>query len=343
MDKKKIILVSLNGIGNKGGVERVSWYLNDILTRNFSDVQLMTRGKLFPGKIGNLIWPFILSLKLRFIKNKIVIANSWHCFLYPADLSIHHGTMAGAMMHSKLGKAAPITAYLEKVSAKKAKKVLSVSLNCKQELETLYKINPEKIAVLNNFVDGSVFYPGEASATDSRTINVLFAGSLDERKGLPKLIEFSDYIEAYSGEYDIRFTIASNTKDAFHFFEDKNKTKIISGLGVEKMPDFYRTGDVLIFPTNYEGFSMATMEALATGLCVIGTDFAIPEEIKSFEFCKRHDFSDIAETTEEIISLYKTYHNQKKQIAEKTIEGFGKKQYEEKFVSFTKQAMEQNN
>lgn len=345
MDAKKIILVSLNGIGNKGGVERVSWYLNDILSRNFSDVRLMTRGKLFPGKIGNLIWPFILSLKLCFIKNKIVIANSWHCFLYPAELSIHHGTMAGAMKHSSLGKAAPLTAYMEKVSARKARKVLAVSLNCKQELESLYKINPEKIDVLNNFVDEEVFYPATSPSTTaaaSRNINVLFAGSLDERKGLPKLIEFSNYIEAYKGDYDISFTIASNTKDAFHYFEGKKKTKIISGLGVEKMPDFYRAGDILLFPTNYEGFSMATMEALATGLCVIGSAFAIPEEIKNFDFCCRHDFSDLTETIEQIIRLYKTYHNQKNQIAEKTIKGFGKKQYEEKIVSFTKQAMEQN-
>ena len=47
MSEKKIILVSLNGIGNKGGVERVSWYLNDILLRNFDNVQLLTRGCLY--------------------------------------------------------------------------------------------------------------------------------------------------------------------------------------------------------------------------------------------------------------------------------------------------------
>ena len=132
MSDKKIILLSLNGIGNKGGVERVSWYLNDILNRNFDKVELITRGRLFKGKIGNLVWPFLLSLKLCFIPNKIVIANSWHCFLYPADLSIHHGTMAGALKYSRLGKTAPITAFMEKVSARKAKKVLAVSLNCKK-------------------------------------------------------------------------------------------------------------------------------------------------------------------------------------------------------------------
>ena len=343
MSAKKIILVSLNGIGNKGGVERVSWYLYDILCRNFSDVQLLTRGKLFPGKVGNLLWPLLLSLKLRFNKNKIVIANSWHCFLYPADLSIHHGTMAGAMQYSSLGKAAPITAYMEKVSARRAKKVLAVSQNCKRELENLYKINPEKIDVLNNFVNEEVFFPADKSDASEagNNIRVLFAGSLDERKGISKLIEFSDYIENYEGRYHISFTIASNTKEAFHYFEGRKNTKIISGLGIEQMPDFYRTGDLLIFPTNYEGFSMATMEALASGLCVIGTAFAIPDEIKAYEFCCRHDFSDVSKTTEEIIKLYESFHNKKQQIYEETVKGFGKKQYEEKFLAYTKQALEQ--
>ena len=343
MSDKKIILLSLNGIGNKGGVERVSWYLNDILNRNFDKVELITRGRLFKGKIGNLVWPFLLSLKLCFIPNKIVIANSWHCFLYPADLSIHHGTMAGALKYSRLGKTAPITAFMEKVSARKAKKVLAVSLNCKKELETLYHINPGKIEVLNNFVNEELFYPAKSKTkseeADSKTIRVLFAGSLDERKGLPKLIDFSNYIENYKGKYTFKFLIASNTKNQYHYFEGKKNTEILSGLGVEQMPDFYRSGDLLIFPTNYEGFSMVTMEALASGLCVIGTAFAIPDEIVNFEFCRRHDFSDPAKTAEEIISLYEAFHDKKDRIAGATIQGFGKNQYEKKFIEYTKNAL----
>lgn len=344
MKEKKIILVSLNGLCNKGGVERVSWYLNDILKRNFTEVRLLTRGRLFKGKIGNLVWPFLLSLRLCFIRNKIVIANSWHCFLYPAELSIHHGTMEGALRHSTVGKTAKITAFMEKISARRAKKVLAVSMNCKNELVNFYKINPEKIEVLNNFVDGDIFYPEKnQSANDNKTITVLFAGSLDERKGIAKLIDFSNYIENYKGKYTFKFQIASNTKEQYGNFEGKKNTKIISGLGVEQMPDFYRSGDLLIFPTNYEGFSMVTMEALASGLCVIGSDFAIPEEIVSFEFCRRYDFSDIEKTAEEIISLYEAFHDKKTQIAEETIRSFGKRQYEEKFIEYTRKALAAEN
>ena len=86
---------------------------------------------------------------------------------------------------------------------------------------------------------------------------------------------------------------------------------------------------------------MVTMEALASGLCVIGTSFAIPEELKDFECCCLHDFSKVEETVSEIISLYEGFHDKKDQIAQKTVSGFGKKQYEEKFIEYTKKALEQ--
>ena len=328
----KFLIVSQLGVGNSGGVERVSFYLKEILEHNSFNTQLITRGRPSFGKFGNIIWPFLISLKLHFIKNSFVIGNSWHCFLYPADLSIHHGTMAGTLAHCGAGKTAKITAWMEKVSAQKAKKVLAVSENCKKELISYYKINPEKIEVLNNFVDENLFYPVDHAP--GKTISVLFSGSLIERKGLSKLIEFSDYIETHTEPYTIQLIIASNTKEAFHYFEGKKNTKIISGMGIQQMPDFYRSGDLLIFPTLYEGFSMATLEALASGLPVLGTDFAVTDELSDFDFCHKEDFSDISKTFENCIELYTKFSDKKKEIAAKTVERFGKSAYEKKLLSF---------
>lgn len=343
-NKKKIILVSLLGIGNAGGVERVSYYLKDILDRNFSDVKLLQRGKFSFGKLSNIIWPVLLSLKLRFIKNKIVIANSWNCYLFPADFSIHHGTMKGTLVHVGAGKTAKFIAWMEKVSAKKAKKILSVSENCKTELINYYKINESKIDVLNNFVDENLFYPKKENSSDaensSKKITVLFSGALIERKGLSKLKAFSNFIENYSGEYEIELFIASNTKDAYADFQNKNHTKICSGLGIEQMPEFYRKGDILLFPTLYEGFSMSTLEALASGLCVIGTDFAVTKELEDFDFCYKYDFSSAKETVEHCVELFKKYSDKKNMISQKTIEKFGKAGYEKRIVEYVNQSLE---
>lgn len=341
---EKIIIVSQLGISNAGGVERVSYYLKEILERNSYNVELLTRGKFNFRMLSNLLWPLILSFRLHFIKHTLVIGNSYHCFLYPADLSIHHGTMRGVLNHCKAGRAGAIIAWMEKISAIKAKKILAVSWNCQKELIEYYKINPDKIEVFNNFVDENIFFPPKSATVTNdnsakETIAVLFSGALTERKGLKKLIEFSDYIESHDLPYNIELRLASNSKEAFHFFQNRKNTKIISGMGISEMPDFYRNGSLLIFPTLYEGFSMATLEALASGLPVLGTDFAVTKELENFDFCKMDDFSDIAKSVENCISLYEKYSSKKEEIAAAIIKDFGKAAYEKKLLAFVEEAM----
>ena len=50
----KILIVSQLGISNAGGVERVSYYLKEILEQNSYKVELLTRGKFNFGKLSNL-------------------------------------------------------------------------------------------------------------------------------------------------------------------------------------------------------------------------------------------------------------------------------------------------
>ena len=106
---KKIYIVSQLGVGNAGGVEKVSWYLQSLLKEKY-EVSILTRGKLSFGKLNNLIQPVLISLKLWRINfgkadshKAFIIGNSWHCFLYPADISIHHGTSAGIIKYTGEG------------------------------------------------------------------------------------------------------------------------------------------------------------------------------------------------------------------------------------------------
>lgn len=337
MKKEKLIyIVSLNGIKNAGGVERVTFYLNEILKDKYS-VRIITKGKLNFGKLNNLIHPILLSLKLFFIPNKIVIANSWHCFLYKADFSIHHGTSAGILEKTgEGGIAEKITAKMEKISAKRAKNILAVSENCKNELVTLYKINPEKISVLNNFVDESKFIPAEA-VEKSDKIKILFSGALCHKKGIDKLLDFSNFIEKTD---DLELIIASNYSDKALLFKDKKNTKVLTNLSFEEMYKFYQQGNVLFFPTLYEGFSMSVLEALSCGLPVIGTNFAVSPEIQHYDFCKLIDKNESNEKiSEEIRYLYKNNKSRKNEIHQIISSEFGRNQYEKKLIQFIENYM----
>lgn len=327
------------GVSNAGGVEKVSWYLQDLLKEKY-DVRIMQRGRLSFGKLNNLIQPMQLSLRLCFIRNKLVIGNSWHCFLYPADISIHHGTSAGIMKNTgEGGMALKLTAWMEKVSAKKAKQVLAVSENCKKELVEIYGIPAEKITVLNNFVQDDFFTPGmveKVPATqDKNQIKVCFSGALCYKKGIDKLLEFSDYIEKNPG-LGIKLNIATNYQRNAEPFLGRKNTSVQTGLTSAQMPDFYRKNDILFFPTRYEGFSMAALEALSCGLPLVGSRFAVGPELESFDFCQL-----ISEKTspEELVKIIKTLYQkyssegEKAKIHQTIKENFGTEQYKSKLYT----------
>lgn len=333
---KTVYLISFNGTGNAGGVERVTYYLKEILSEKFTVKILQKKGKFRFGKIGKILYALYLSLKLYFIPNKIVIANSWQCFLYPADYSIHHGTQAGSMLYCGKTLTSKITAVMEKISAKFARKILAVSENCKEELIKYYKIKEEKISVLNNFVDENRFFPIKHN-TNCNSINVVFSGTLCKRKGLEKLIELANYLTIYNkdNKKPIKLIIATNNNNNSESFANNSNVELNIGLTIDNMNDFYNKGDILFFPTIYEGFSMSTLEALASGLPVIGTNFAIPVELRHYKFCNLiEDNINCKDLCDKICNVYSLYNGQKEEIHKIISKDFGKESYKDKLMKY---------
>jgi len=321
---KKVILVSLNGDDNSGGVERVVNYLHNILREKYSVSILRRKGK--PHKFDKLIFPLLFSLRLLFKENALIISNSWQSFLYPVDFSIHHGTTAGYMRHAGvISKKSALLARMEKISARRARIVIAVSENCKRELEELYGIAPEKIVVLNNFVDERLFYP--QTAEKSEKIRIVFSGRLEERKGLSRLLELARAIES-TDKYQLK--IAVNSSDNCALFANLTHTLILSHLDINTMREFYNSGDVFYFPTRYEGFSMATLEALACGIPVVGTGFAIPEEIRRYDFARVEESENIENILAMIKLMKQKFDNMRSEIHQQITRDFGYEQYRQK-------------
>lgn len=333
-NKNGIYIISMNGVSNAGGVEKVSYYLNEILSEKY-DVKFITKSKLNFGKLNNLIHPILISLKLFFKHDRLIIANSWHCFLYPADISIHHGTSKGIM--EKTGeKNLPlkIMAWMEKVSAKKAKSIIAVSENCKQELISYYGISESKIKVINNFVQDSVFYPSEDNKK-SDEINVCFSGALCYKKGIDVLKNLTQYLENHELPKNIKFNIATNFDRNTEDFKNLKKTTLQIGLNSSQMQEFYRKNDILFFPTRYEGFSMAALEAVSSGLCLIGSDFAVTPEFINYPFCMQiNTNTPIEDIVNGIIRLFGVFYNKKQEIHEQIKKDFGTEQYKQKLFSY---------
>jgi glycosyltransferase involved in cell wall biosynthesis len=336
-----IVIVSFNGVDNSGGVERVSWYLKEMLGKRYP-VLVLRRTNFSFGKFDIIVQPILMSLRLFFlnVKDKLVISNSWNSFLYPVDFSIQHGTTQGtiACLPSIKSTSTKFIAFMEKMAAKKAKKNLAVSQSTKKDMMNYYHILPEKIIVFNNFVDEKIFYPvnDESRAHDSGNIRILFCGRLEIRKGLDTLKKLSDYIEKKDG-YSL--IIACNNEENTDYFYGNKNTCIQIGLGINDLCAFYNSGDILFFPTLYEGFSMSTLEALCCGIPVLGTCEAIKDELRNYEFVHIADtdeLSDFPALTRNMRSLVDKYRDKKAEIHHTIVRDFGYEQYEKKLFSHIK-------
>jgi glycosyltransferase involved in cell wall biosynthesis len=333
-----IVIVSFNGVDNSGGVERVSWYLREMLSRRYP-VLVFRRTKFSFGKFDIIIQPLLMSLRLFFlnIKDKLVIANSWNSFLYPADFSIMHGTTKGTITRipSLKSISSILMVFMEKTSAKIAKKNLAVSQDTKEEMTTSYHIHPEKITVFNNFVDEKIFYPilDGNSIADTDDICILFCGRLEIRKGLETLKKLSDYIEKIDG---FSLIVACNNEENTELFYGNKKTYIRIGLGINDLCAFYNSGDILFFPTLYEGFSMSTLEALCCGIPVLGTSEAIKDGLRNYDFVHIADLSeldDLPALTHSIRLLVERCRDKKEEIHRTIVRDFGYEQYEKRLLS----------
>ena len=285
-----------------------------------------------------VFYPLYFSLRLCFVRNKIVISQSWQSFLYPVDFSVHHGTTKGFTNQcpESLSFGSKMIAQMEKTSAHTAKKILAVSENCKNELVDLYNANERKIFVLNNFVNENQFFPKkQIFSIPKGKITLLFSGRLGNSKGLLELQALSVYLEQLN---DIELHIACNDSCNTEIFVDKKNTKLHIGLSFEQMNEFYNSGDILIFPTKYEGFSMATLEALSCGLCVIGTRFAVMPELQKYEFCKVRETFESESVIEDCRNLFADWKNKKQEIHNRIIADFGTEQYAKKLLTLIEES-----
>lgn len=338
--RPNIVVVSMFGSSSEGGIERVVFYLLGIL-KDKGPTELLTMGKSL-GKLNILIYPLALSLRLLPRRRCVIITQAWQSWAFPADYVISHGTTKGAFERMPKSKSfgGIFIMWMECVSVRMAKKVIAVSVNCKKELMRLYHVPEKKIIVVNNFVDEDVFKPQECPIDiNYDRLCIVFAGRLIKRKGVDRLLKLARFIK---NRKDVCIKIACNDDTNVDWFRGFSNVYIYKGLSMEEMDAFYNRGDVMYFPTRYEGFSMVTLEALSSGIPVIGTAFAVSEELRKYPFTSIIDVEDMEEVVDTAFKMKKAFGSKRAEIHEAISRDFGKKQYRERVYKLVWNAKKSN-
>ena len=176
---------------------------------------------------------------------------------------------------------------ISKIIIKKFNHIFTLSEASKEELIYL-GVAKNKISVYRHWVDLEKFKPRDKKDLrkkykfNSNDFIVLFASRLIEKKGVIPLIEGFNLL----GNENYKLLIAGTGNLAEYIIQSKNlnpNVYYLGGLDSEEMKNYLSLSDTLIIPsTHNEGFGRVILEALASGIPVIGSNRGgIPEAVNS--------------------------------------------------------------
>jgi glycosyltransferase involved in cell wall biosynthesis len=201
--------------------------------------------------------------------------------------------------------------------AQKADKVATVSEYSKKDLMEIYKLQPEKIAVIYNGANEN-YHP--ISDLDKYNIRLQYTGGKqffvyigDKKKkknGINLLKAFEIFKETDDAEMKLVLVGCSlNKKYSFtKFFKSlkpQNNIVIIPRLEPEQLNKVLASSVALLYPSLYEGFALSILEAFHSETAVISSDISsMPEAAgNAVLYCNPFDPEDIAKQMQKIISM----------------------------------------
>jgi glycosyltransferase involved in cell wall biosynthesis len=174
--------------------------------------------------------------------------------------------------------------WIERKTAVFNDSLIAISSAVKQYMTTEERYRPAKIHVLHNAVDLNLFHSmdGPEISRGRDRIMIGSVGRLHTSKGHETLLRSMPYVkQRFPGA---RLTIVGTGR------EKDNLEKLSARLGISSEVDFLgakkpsqiprllRTLDLFVLASNWEGFGLAAVEAMASGLPVVATDVGgLPE------------------------------------------------------------------
>ncbi len=173
---------------------------------------------------------------------------------------------------------------------KKSEKIVCVSQSTKNDLIELFPETKEKIEIIYPSYNEETFHPIEKPKDPLKVGDYffLFIGRLEERKNIVKIIEAFSLLKEELG-LPHKLVLAGKPGYGYDKIAEKIKSLkpeiakqiILPGfIKQEDMADVMSSATAFLYPSLYEGFGIAALDALAAGTPVITANTsALPEAV----------------------------------------------------------------
>jgi glycosyltransferase involved in cell wall biosynthesis len=172
-----------------------------------------------------------------------------------------------------------------------ARVTIAVSQSTQNDLQRFFQLDPDRVVVVPEGVDAHFQPPSRAEIDRVRQQHalparyVLYFGSNKPHKNVPRLVQafahsrLGDWRSGIglviAGHWDERYPAA---KQAAERLSLQDAVKFIGPVKDADLPALYGGAELFVFPSEYEGFGLPVLEAMACGTPVVcGNRSSLPE------------------------------------------------------------------
>jgi glycosyltransferase involved in cell wall biosynthesis len=205
-----------------------------------------------------------------FFNPGITFLHDIYCRIHPEDFSSRRERLECLYFR-----------FLYRIIALRAKKIITVSNYCRDQIQNIYHVKPERIQVIHSSYDHFKHIKGDYSVFNEFPLlsnGYYFSlGSLSKRKNIRWIIEYAlrhpETLFAISGK-------SLPTVKVEELNEEGPKNIILLGyLDDSKVKALMERCKAFILPSYYEGFGLTPLEALSCGAKIIVSNAASLPEI----------------------------------------------------------------
>jgi glycosyltransferase involved in cell wall biosynthesis len=188
---------------------------------------------------------------------------------------------------------------LTRFSARRSQQILADSLATKRDVERYFRVRPEAVHVVYPGVDGDFRPLDRGDPTDVRRLVefrrrhglperlVLYLGTLEPRKNVDKLVEAFALLVRRGLPHALVLAGGKgwNYEAIFRAVEThglQNRVLFPGYIDRAEQPLWYNAATLFVYPSQYEGFGLPPLEAMACGVPVITSNTSsLPEVVGS--------------------------------------------------------------